>query len=114
MTNFSMKMTYSINPSDDKLYELQTAIKESKEQQQRQDLVIQKLRSDNEKLKVHDKMQKQFVYIAAHELRTPIQPIIGLTESLRSKIKDAEDYTLIETDKSCLISKHSTSLDYLL
>ena len=64
-----MKMTYSINPSDDELYELQTAIKESKEQQQRQDLVIQKLRSDNEKLKVHDKMQKQFINIAAHELR---------------------------------------------
>ena len=106
-------MTYSINPSDDELYELQTEIKESKEQQ-RQDFVIQKLRSDNEKLKVHDKMQKQFINIAAHELRSPIQPIIGLTESLRSKIKDAEDYTLIETDKSCLISKHSTSLDYLL
>ena len=96
MTNFSMKMTYSINPSDDKLYELQTAIKESKEQQQRQDLVIQKLRSDNEKLKVHDKMQKQFVCIAAHELRTPIQPIIGLTESLRSKIKDAEQVQLLD------------------
>ncbi len=88
-------MTYSINPSDDELYELQTATKESKEQQ-RQDLVIQKLRSDNEKLKVHDKMQKQFINIAAHELRTPIQPIIGLTEALRSKIKDAEQVQLLD------------------
>lgn len=88
-------MTYSINPSDDELYELQTEIKESKEQQ-RQDFVIQKLRSDNEKLKVHDKMQKQFINIAAHELRSPIQPIIGLTESLRSKIKDAEQVQLLD------------------
>jgi two-component system, OmpR family, sensor histidine kinase VicK len=30
-------------------------------------------------------MQKEFINVAAHELRTPIQPIIGLAEILRSK-----------------------------
>jgi signal transduction histidine kinase len=30
-------------------------------------------------------MQKEFIDVAAHELRTPIQPIIGLAEILRSK-----------------------------
>jgi signal transduction histidine kinase len=39
----------------------------------------------NEKLKLHDKMQEEFINIAAHELRTPIQPIIGLSELLRSR-----------------------------
>ncbi|MFL6471919.1 MAG: ATP-binding protein, partial [Nitrososphaeraceae archaeon] len=39
-----------------------------------------------EKLKVQDKMQKEFINIAAHELRTPIQPILGLTQVIRSKI----------------------------
>jgi signal transduction histidine kinase len=34
----------------------------------------------NEQLKVHDKMQKDFINIAAHELRTPIQVIMGNTE----------------------------------
>ena len=29
-------------------------------------------------------MQKEFLDIAAHELRTPIQPILGLTEILIS------------------------------
>lgn len=29
-----------------------------------------------EKLKVHDKMQKEFINVAAHELRTPVQPIL--------------------------------------
>jgi two-component system, OmpR family, sensor histidine kinase VicK len=29
-------------------------------------------------------MQKEFLDIAAHELRTPIQPILGLTEFLTS------------------------------
>lgn len=38
----------------------------------------------NEKLKLHDKMQEEFINIAAHELRSPIQPIIGLAEVLRS------------------------------
>jgi signal transduction histidine kinase len=32
-----------------------------------------------EQLKIHDKMQEEFINIAAHELRTPIQPIFGLT-----------------------------------
>jgi len=36
-----------------------------------------------EQLKVHDKMQKEFINIAAHELRTPLQPILGLSEVLR-------------------------------
>jgi signal transduction histidine kinase len=39
----------------------------------------------NERLKLHDKMQEEFINIAAHELRTPIQPIIGLSEVLRSR-----------------------------
>jgi two-component system, OmpR family, sensor histidine kinase VicK len=41
-----------------------------------------------EQLKVHDKMQKEFIDIAAHELRTPIQPILGLSQVLQSKIKN--------------------------
>src|SRR6187200_1529757 len=37
-----------------------------------------------EQLRIHDKMQKEFIDIAAHELRTPIQPILGLTDILLS------------------------------
>jgi signal transduction histidine kinase len=36
----------------------------------------------NEQLKVHDRMQKEFINIAAHELRTPVQPIIGMVQLL--------------------------------
>ena len=35
-----------------------------------------------EKLKEHDKMQKQFINIGAHELRTPTQSILGYAEML--------------------------------
>ncbi|HZD82561.1 MAG TPA: ATP-binding protein, partial [Nitrososphaeraceae archaeon] len=44
----------------------------------------QKLSNMYEQLKTHGKMQKEFIDIAAHELRTPIQPILGLTSILRS------------------------------
>lgn len=50
-----------------------------------------------EQLKVHDKMQKEFIDIAAHELRTPIQPILGLTGVLRSrKVRDREEEELMD------------------
>jgi signal transduction histidine kinase len=36
-----------------------------------------------EKLEAHDRMQKEFVNIAAHELRTPTQAILGYSELLQ-------------------------------
>jgi signal transduction histidine kinase len=49
-----------------------------------------------EQLKVHDKMQKEFINMAAHELRTPIQPILGLTEVALSKTEDETQRELLE------------------
>jgi two-component system, OmpR family, sensor histidine kinase VicK len=54
------------------------------------------LAAANKKLKEADKIQKEFINVAAHELRTPIQPILGLSEVLLSKIKSKEDYDLID------------------
>lgn len=41
---------------------------------------IEKLRKANEELKSHDIMQKEFINVAAHELRTPTQGITGNLE----------------------------------
>ncbi|MFL6328520.1 MAG: ATP-binding protein [Nitrososphaeraceae archaeon] len=49
-----------------------------------------------EQLKIHDKMQKEFIDIAAHELRTPIQPILSLSGVLRSRTKDTSQYELLD------------------
>ncbi|HZA48575.1 MAG TPA: ATP-binding protein [Nitrososphaera sp.] len=46
------------------------------------------IRSQYNKLKEIDKMKDEFINVAAHELRTPIQPIIGLSEVLRSRIRN--------------------------
>jgi two-component system, OmpR family, sensor histidine kinase VicK len=50
----------------------------------------------NEELNRADEMQKEFINIAAHELRTPIQPILGLSEVLHDKIKDTKQIQLID------------------
>ncbi|HEU4824762.1 MAG TPA: sensor histidine kinase [Nitrososphaeraceae archaeon] len=49
------------------------------------------LRQANEQLTVHDKLQREFINIAAHELRTPLQPIIGLSEILESQLGGRRD-----------------------
>ncbi len=38
----------------------------------------------NEQLRIHDRMQKEFINVTAHELRTPTQAILGYAEVLES------------------------------
>src|SRR5574340_647153 len=54
---------------------------------------FEELKILNKKLETQDKMQKEFINVAAHELRTPIQPIIGLAEALRCKKGDISSQT---------------------
>jgi signal transduction histidine kinase len=49
----------------------------------------------NEEVKLHNKMQNEFVNVAAHELRTPIQPILSLSDILRDKITEPEQNELV-------------------
>ena len=49
-----------------------------------------------EQLKIHDKMQKEFINITAHELRTPVQSLLVLTEVI-SKVKDVEEHKLLDS-----------------
>jgi two-component system, OmpR family, sensor histidine kinase VicK len=43
-----------------------------------------------QKVRQSEKVKDDFVNIAAHEIRTPIQPILGLADILRSKETDSE------------------------
>ena len=58
--------------------------------------LYQHVKDANERLKEHDKMQKEFIDIAAHELRTPIQPILGLADILYSKINNNEQLEYLD------------------
>src|ERR1051325_2075643 len=57
----------------------------------KQSELYEQLMKAHEQLKTHDNMQKQFIDVAAHELRTPIQPILGLTQMIYSNF-DQEEY----------------------
>src|ERR687887_613859 len=50
----------------------------------------------NEQLKIRDKAQQEFVNVAAHELRTPIQPIIALSDILVHKLRDNESLEIVD------------------
>jgi signal transduction histidine kinase len=62
----------------------------------KQDELTKKLEAANEELKYKDRLKDEFINIAAHELKTPIQPILGLTEILHSQIKDVKQKELLE------------------
>jgi len=62
----------------------------------------------NEEVKLHNKMQNEFINVAAHELRTPIQPILSLSDILRHKITDAEQHELVN-----VIFRNATRLQRL-
>ena len=54
------------------------------------------LKQQYQKVKESEKMKDEFINIAAHELRTPIQPILGLTDIMYSKIKDGNQLELLD------------------
>ena len=51
------------------------------------------LEEANEQLKVHDRMQKQFINIAAHELKTPTQGILGFSNLLKRYPEKRQELT---------------------
>lgn len=63
--------------------------------------LYQQVKKVNEKLITQDKKYKEFISVAAHELRTPIQPIIGLSH-------------LLVYEKESLIGKEEESLEIIM
>jgi two-component system sensor histidine kinase VicK len=60
----------------------------------------ERLETLNKQLESHNIIQQEFINIAAHELRTPIQPILGLSEIVlarNKKMLDRDDPQLKET-----------------
>jgi len=56
----------------------------------KQNLMQNEIQKANEELKNKNRLMDEFINIAAHELRTPIQPILGLADHVRSKVNGEE------------------------
>ena len=53
--------------------------------------LIERVTKLSEELKYQENVHRQFINVAAHELRSPIQPILGLAEILRSRKEKETD-----------------------
>jgi signal transduction histidine kinase len=76
----SIQYNTKLRESNRNLIESNARLKEGKEI----------IRSQLEKLKESDKMKDEFINVAAHELRTPVQPILVLSKIVRPKVGDKE------------------------
>jgi len=71
------------------------------------------LASANEQLKVHDRMQNEFINVAAHELRTPIMPILGDAEYIENKFDDMNENVGVDKETIASIIRNAKRLDRL-
>ena len=69
-----------------------------------------RLEEANEQLIRQGKMQKEFINMAAHELRTPITPILGCIELLEERFDRLKDEAKCELD---MISRNANRLQKL-
>jgi signal transduction histidine kinase len=65
-----------------------------------QNELTNKLKEANQQLKDKDRLKDEFINIAAHELRTPIQPILGLSQILLRSLKKVNGKTDREGEQS--------------
>lgn len=71
------------------------------------------LTNANEKLAAHDKMQREFINIAAHELRTPIQPLLAVIELLSDQFADGKDKVDITKAETEMLARNAKRLERL-
>ena len=64
-----------------------------------------------DKLKISDKMQSEFIDAAAHELRTPIQPIISSVGIIRSRTQNLDMHKI--EDSLNMITRNAERLNQL-
>jgi two-component system sensor histidine kinase VicK len=67
----------------------------------------------NAELKNNERMQKEFINIAAHELRTPVQPILGMAELLELSFEDGRTKTEISKEELDIIFRNAKRLERL-
>jgi signal transduction histidine kinase len=56
-----------------------------------------------EQLKIQERMEREFINIAAHELKTPMMPIMAVAEILESKLHDGTEVALNPGDARIVI-----------
>jgi signal transduction histidine kinase len=72
------------------------------------------LAESNLRLEQHDKMQQEFINVAAHELRTPIQPLLGISDLIeQSAIDNGNGKIEITKEDIAMITRNAKRLERL-
>ncbi|MGA7369512.1 MAG: HAMP domain-containing sensor histidine kinase [Nitrososphaeraceae archaeon] len=64
----------------------------------------------NKQLKIHDKMQKEFINVAAHELRTPIMPILGEAQYIERQFMTSKSLVAVDNEQVESIMRNARRL----
>ena len=70
---------------------------------EKQKQLTEELKIVNEELNQKDRLKDEFINIAAHEMRTPVQPILGLSELLRSRRNESGDMAIDKQEEDELL-----------
>lgn len=70
----------------------------------------QRLAVANKKLEVQDRMQKEFINVAAHELRTPIMPILGEAQYIERQFMETKPLVSIDSEQVESIRRNAKRL----
>src|SRR5688500_11345436 len=97
---FLIKWNYTLNT------EVRKRTKQLRESNRQLSLSNQEIAQANEELKIHDKMQKEFINVASHEIKTPIQAILTFSQLLQR-------YPERQTEFTPAISRNSLRLQRL-
>jgi signal transduction histidine kinase/type II secretory pathway pseudopilin PulG len=68
------------------------------------------LAAANKQLKIHDKMQKEFINVAAHELRTPIMPILGEAQYIERQFMETRSMVTVDNEQVDSIMRNAKRL----
>lgn len=64
----------------------------------------------NKQLKIQDKMQKEFINVAAHELRTPIMPILGEAQYIERQFMASKPLVAVDNEQVESIMRNARRL----
>jgi len=87
------KMRGRVKTRTEELMRKDKQLETANEQLKEKESVLQKA---NEELKYFDRQKDEFISVASHELRTPIQPILSLSETLHLRIRNYENKEILD------------------
>jgi two-component system sensor histidine kinase VicK len=78
----------------------------------KQSQLYEELKATKEKIEAQDRVQREFLDIAAHELRTPIQPILGMANLIEALFAEGKKVSMTKEDIA-LIIRNAKRLEHL-